>query len=437
MTVPQPVPPAPMTGVRAATRDTFRSFGNRKFRYFFAGQLISQAGTWMQSVALIWVVLQLTDDGFALGLTTAAQFLPVLIFGAWGGVLADRVDRHRFMITTQTTFTLVAGVIAILMVIDRLTMPAIYVLSLLYGCITAIDNPTRRTLVVDLVGVDEVPNAVALHSAMMTGSRVIGPSIAGVLITTVGVQWCFIVNTASYFAVIGALLMMDRSKIRPAPRVARARGQLRAGLRYVWSQSELRNAIVLLAVVGTLAFEYQVTLPLLAERTLDAGAGGFTLLYSAMSLGSVVGALTMARRRTVELGFLVRAAWALVAATTVLSFAPNLPMAVLAVVPVGVATILLVSGANSLVQLKAEPTMRGRALALTTVVFLGSTPIGGPIAGFVSEHVGARAGLMLGAVGTAAVVLWVGRSMARADAGLPNPLSDPVIRPAGSEATPG
>ncbi len=397
-----------MTGLRAATGETFRSLRVRNFRLFFVGQLTSQAGTWMQSVALIWVVLKLTDNGLALGLATAAQFLPVLLLGAWGGVIADRVDRHRFMVMTQIAFTVVAAGFAVLMVLDRLTIAAIYGLSLLYGVITAVDNPTRRTLVVDLVDTEDIPNAVALNSAMMTGSRVIGPSIAGLLITTVGVEWCFIVNTVTYLAVIGALLRMDRRAIRAAPRMARARGQLVEGLRYVWATPVLRQSLTLLTVVGTLAFEYQVTLPLLAERTLDAGAGGFTLLYSAMSVGSVVGALTMARRRSVDVAFLVRSAWGLVIATTLLALSPTLPIAVIAVMPVGAATIFLVSGANSVVQLQADPAMRGRALALTTVVFIGSTPIGGPIAGFVSEHLGARWGLLMGAFATALIALWVG-----------------------------
>lgn len=420
-----------MTGVREATGDTFRSLKIRNFRLFFLGQLTSQTGTWMQSVALIWVVLQLTDNGFALGLTTAAQFLPVLVLGAWGGVLADRVDRHHFMIGTQVAFTVLAGAFAVLMLLDQLTMPFIYGLSFLYGCVTAIDNPTRKSFVVDLVGTEDVPNAVALSSAMMTGSRVVGPSIAGLLITTVGVEWCFILNTVTYFAVIGALLRVDRSKVRDAPRVARAKGQLADGLRYVWSERELRDSIALLTVVGTLAFEYQVTLPLLAERTLDAGAGGFTMLYSAMSVGSVIGALTMARKRTVEISFLIRSAWGLAAAMAVLAIAPNLLLSVVAVIPVGAATIFLVSGANSLIQLKADPTMRGRALALTTVVFLGSTPIGGPIAGYVSEHFGAPAGLMMGAVATGLAALAIGRNRPPAPAVDAEPAIDhsPVLTP--------
>ncbi len=387
---------------------TFRSLGRRNFRLFFVGQLTSQAGTWMQTVSVAWVVLQLTDSGVALGVVTAARFLPVLVLGAWGGVVADRVERWRFMVTTQVAFTVVAGAFAVAIVLDRLGVELIVGLSVLFGLLTAVDNPTRRTLVADLVEPDEVPNAVALHSAMMTGSRVIGPALAGVLITTVGVEWCFIINTLSYLAVIGALLLMDRRAIRPAPQVARAKGQLREGLRYVWATPNLRHALVLLAVIGTLAFEYQVTLPLFAERTLGAGAGGFTTLYSAMSVGSVAGALLMARRESIDLRFLVRASWGLAIATTLLALAPNLALALVAIVGVGTTGVFLMSGANALIQVEADDRMRGRALALTAVVIIGSTPIGGPIAGWVSEQYGARMGLVLGAVGAAAAAVWVG-----------------------------
>ena len=412
-TDPEPTPSGPgrgrrPSGLRSAVGGTFRSLGRRNFRLFFAGQLTSQAGTWMQTVSVAWVVLQLTDSGVALGVVTAARFVPVLILGAWGGVLADRVDRWRFMVVTQIAFTVVAGAFAAAIVLDRLTVPLIFALSVVFGLLTAIDNPTRRTLVTDLVDPDDVPNAVALHSAMMTGSRVIGPAVAGVLITTVGVEWCFIINTISYLAVIGALLAMDRGAIRPAPQVARAKGQLAEGLRYVWATPQLRQAMILLAVIGTLAFEYQVTLPLFAERTLAAGAGGFTLLYSAMSVGSVAGALIMARRDSIDLRFLVRGAWGLAATTLVLSATPNLALALVAIVPVGATSVFLMAGANALVQVEADDEMRGRALALTAVVIIGSTPIGGPIAGWVSEAFGARAGLAIGGIGAALVASWVG-----------------------------
>ncbi|MFV0525170.1 MAG: MFS transporter [Acidimicrobiales bacterium] len=422
--------PTPQPEPTSWAAQTFRSLRVRNFRLFYMGQFISQGGTWMQTVSLSWVVLQLTDSGVALGLVTAAQFLPVLLFGAWGGVLADRVDRHRFMLMTQAGLTLVAVAFSVLVLFDRLTIAAVYGLSTAYGLLTAVDNPTRRTLVADLVPTDDVANAVSLHSAMMTGSRVFGPALAGLLITTVGVKWCFVVNATSYLAVIFALLAMDRDQIRPAPMVAKAKGQLVAGLRYVWSTPELRDAIILLAVVGTLAFEYQVTLLLLAERTFTAGAVGYTLLYSCMSVGSVIGALGIARRRNVDLRFLLTGSWALVGATVAISLAPTLALAAAASVLVGGSNIMLMSGANALMQLHAAPEMRGRALALTAVVFAGSTPIGGPIAGWVSEHFGARAGLLIGAIATAVVAAALGWSRYRP---VPRPTSpeDPGREPAG------
>lgn len=399
--------------LRRTAGDTFRSLRSPNFARFFAGQSVSQSGTWMQSIAVIWVVLRLTDDGFALGLATAAQFAPVLVFGAWAGVVADRVDRHRFLIATQCAFAAVAVAFAALHFADRLTLPAIYVLSSLFGVVTALDNPTRRAFVVDLVDVDDVPNAVGLNSALMTGSRVIGPAVAGVLIGGVGVEWCFVANAVTYVAVLGALGSMDRDDIRPAPRVPRGRGQLREGFRYVWRDPELRLPLILLAVIGTLTFEFQVTLPLLAERTFSGSAGFFTLLYSSMSVGAVIGALVIARRTDADTRFLIRSAWALGTAMAVLAVAPTRWVAVAAVIPVGVTSIFLMSGSNAVINLRADPTMRGRALALTAVVFLGSTPIGGPIAGAASEAFGARAGIGLGAAASLAAAAWTSRALGR------------------------
>ncbi|MCB0994075.1 MAG: MFS transporter [Acidimicrobiales bacterium] len=384
--------------LRLVAGDTFRSLKVRNYRLFFLGQLVSQAGTWMQLVAVIWVVYRLTDDGVTLGLVTATQFLPVLLFGAWAGVVADRVDHHRFMIGTQVAFTVIAVAFAGLVLTDRLSLPAIYVLSTGFGFVTALDNPVRRALVVDLVESEDVPNAVALNSSLMTGSRVIGPSVAGAVISGAGVEWCFVVNAITYGAVLYALMRMDRSCIRSSPKVSRAKGQLREGLRYAWREPRLRLPLLLLTVIGTLAFEFQVTLPLLAERALDGGANTFTLLYSVMSVGSVIGALGIARRRDVSTHLLAWAAIWLGVSMALLALAPNVPLALLAAIPVGMATIVLISGANAVVQLRTTPEMRGRVLALTAVVFIGSTPIGGPIAGWFGEHYGAPAGMWLGAV---------------------------------------
>ena len=397
----------------AAAHDTFRSLRVRNFRLFFAGQLVSQAGTWMQSVAIIWVVLELTDDGVALGLATAAQFLPVLVLGAWAGVVSDRVDRHRFLMGTQAAFAVVAVVFTVLMFTDAITLPLIYLLSGAFGVVTALDNPARRALVVEMVAEPEVPNAVGLNSALMTGSRVIGPALAGVIITNAGARWCFLANVLTYAAVLVALARMDRSQLRTPPRVVRARGQLREGFRYVWRTPDLRLPLILLAVIGTLTFEFQVTLPLLAERSFDGGAGTFTMLYSAMSAGAVAGALLVARRTDVDTRFLAHSALWLGATMGLLAVAPNQWFGLVAIVPVGLTSIFLISGSNAVIQLRADPSMRGRALALTAVVFLGSTPIGGPVAGAVSEHLGARAGIAMGAVAALLAGVWTIRALRR------------------------
>jgi MFS family permease len=397
--------------LRLAGHVTFRSLASRNFRLFFSGQLISQAGTWMQSVAITWLVFDLTGSGVALGLVTAAEFLPILVLGAWAGVIADRVDRHRLMICTQSAFLVLATTLAVLTLSDGITVGALFGLSLVFGIINAFDNPSRRALVVELVPETDVPNAVGLNSALMTGSRVVGPTLAGVLIAGPGAGVCFVVNAVSYVAVIVALLRMNRARFRSSPRVPKAKGQLREGLRYLWRTPELRLPIILMAVIGTVAFNYPVTLPLLAERTFHGTAATFTTLFATLSLGSVVGALVVARRSSVGLRFLVRSGAGLALAPLALAAAPTLPLAFLATLAVGFCNVLLISGANTVVQLRAAPPMRGRVLALLTVVFLGSTPIGSPIIGAVAELTDVRVALALGGLATGLATAWTVRQM--------------------------
>jgi MFS family permease len=392
--------------LRVATHDTFRSFDSRNFRLFFSGQIVSQAGTWMQSVAIVWVVLDLTGSGLALGLVTAAEFLPILLLGAWAGVITDRVDRHRMMLATQGAFLALAFALSVLTLTGNATVPALFALSLVFGTINAFDNPSRRALVVELVGEDDVPNAVGLNSALMTGSRVVGPALAGLLIAGPGAGVAFAVNTVTYVAVIAALARMDRSQFRAAPRVAKAKGQLREGFRYVWRTPDLRLPLIMVAVIGMLAFNYQVSLPLIAERTFGGTATTFTLLFATMSLGSVAGALLVARQTDLGLGFLLRAGTGLAVSSFALALAPTLLLAFLASLAVGFTNVLIISGANAVVQLRAAVLMRGRVLALLSVVFLGSTPIGSPIIGFVAEELGPRAAVGLGGVATALAVAW-------------------------------
>ncbi len=387
-----------MTRLRAFGSDTFRSLRSRNFQLFFGGQIISQTGTWMQMVAIGLLVLDLTDSGVAVGLVTAAQFLPILVLGAWGGVLADRRDRHHLLLITNGVGAMVAFAFAVLVLTDVAALWSIYLLTFAAGTVTALENPTRRAFVTDLVEDADVPNAVGLNSTLMTGSRVVGPAVAGALIAGPGIGWCFAVNAFSYLPQLWLFARMDRSRFRPAERVAKAKGQLRDGLRYVWGEPELRLPLVLVTAVGTLAFNFSVILPLFATRDLDGGPATFTTLFSVMSVGSVIGALTIARRTHADTVFLARCTIALGVAMVLLATAPVTLVAYLAVVPVGVTSVMVVSGANAVVQLGTIPAMRGRVLALIAVVFLGSTPVGGPITGWISEDLGARWALGLGAV---------------------------------------
>ena len=397
--------------LRLATRTTFRSLQTRNFRLFATGQIISQAGTWMQTVAIVWVVLDLTDSGTALGLVTAAQFLPMLLLGAWTGLLADRLDRHKLLIGTQLSFTALAVVFSALTLADAATVPVMYLLSLVFGIITAFDNPARRVFVSELVEPDDVPNAVGLNSALMTGSRVVGPALAGAVIAGPGAPLCFVLNAVTYVAVIVALLRMDRSAFRATPLVVRAKGQMREGFAYVWRTPELRLSLALVGVIGVTAFNYQVTLPLLAERTFDGDATTFTLLYTTMSIGSLGGALTVARKTDLQMSFMVRAGSILAVSTLALALAPNLPLAFLACLPVGYSSIYLFSGSSAAVQLMADPAMRGRVLALLAMLFLGSTPIGSPIVGWICEMTNPRVGIALGGVATGLCTLWTARQL--------------------------
>jgi len=386
-----------VTRVRAFGADTFRALRSANFRLFFAGQTISQTGTWMQMVAIGLLVLDLTDSGVAVGLVTAAQFVPILVLGAWAGVLADRSDRHRLLLRLNAVGAVLAAAFAAVVLTDHADLWLVYVLTVAAGTVTALENPTRRAFVTDLVDDAHVANAVGLNSTLMTGSRVIGPAVAGAIIAGPGIGWCFAVNALSYLPQLHLFARMDRSRFRASERVAKAKGQLVEGLRYVWGEPDLRLPLLLVTAVGTLAFNFSVILPLFATRDLDGSAATFTTLFSFMSLGSVAGALTVARRTGADTRFLARGTLALALAMAALAVAPNALVAYLLAVPVGVTSVLVISGSNAVVQLGAAPAMRGRVLALLAVVFLGSTPIGGPVAGYISETFGARWALTLGA----------------------------------------
>lgn len=387
-----------MTDLRTFGSDTFHSLRIRNFRLFFVGQALSQNGTWMQLVAIDLLVLHLTDDGVAVGIATAARLAPILLLGAWGGLLSDRLDRHRLLIGLNAAGALVATVFFIVVALGVESVHVIYLLAAASGVVTALENPPRRSIVTDLVPDRYLTNAIGLNSAMMVGSKVVGPAIAGVLITTTSITLCFAANALSYIPQLTLFARMDRDRFRPAEKVAKAKGQIRDALRYVWTEPELRLPLMLVMATGAMNFNYPVIFPLFAIRDLHGGDATYSLLLSIMSVGSVIGALTIARRTSITNRYLALTAIVLAGTSALLAVAPNIALATLATVPVGIATMLVNSGSNSLVQLSAAPEMRGRVLAMMAVVFVGSAPLGAPLVGWIAEHAGARTALAVGAL---------------------------------------
>ena len=383
--------------LRLATADTFRSMRHRNFRLFFGGQLISQTGTWMSMVTQTLLVLKLTDSGIALGMLTAFQFGPMLVLGAWGGAIADRADKRKLLITVQCFAMAQSIVLGLLVLGDLATVPVVFAMAGVQGILNSFDNPTRRAFVVEMVPVEDLPNAVSLNSAVMTGSRVLGPAAAGALVLTVGYGWPFIIDGLSYIAVIAGLVMMRPAELYRSAPARRGKGQVREGLRYMRSEPNLFVPLVMMALIGTFAFNFSVTVPLLVKGPLGAGTGSFTLLFSVLSLGSLIGALATARRAIVAPRHLVRAAAAFGATMVLLAAVPTMGAAYPAGVLLGLASIAFMTSSTAIVQLLAGPEYRGRVLAIQAMVFLGSTPIGGPIVGIISDTAGPRVGILVGA----------------------------------------
>jgi MFS family permease len=375
---------------------TFRSLGVRNFRLFFVGQLVSQVGNWMTLVAQTLLVLRITDNGVALGGVAACQFGPLLLFGTWSGLLADRLDKRRLLLGVQAFAMAQSFALAALALADHPSLLGLYAVALAGGFATALDNPARRAFVVEMVPADHLQNAVSLNSALMTSSRVVGPALAGLLVSTVGFAWCFALDGISYIAVLVALGRMRPAELWPAPVAERGKGQIRAGLRYARSIPELWVPLLMTALVGTLAFNFNVVIPLFVKRSLGGGDAAFTLLFSVLSLGSLVGALLSARRTTVTLRHVGIASAALGVSLLLLAAVPNLIAAFPVGALVGLTSIAFLTTATTIFQLRADPSMRGRVLALQAIVLLGSTPIGGPLLGAICDGFGPRAGLALG-----------------------------------------
>jgi MFS family permease len=377
---------------------TFASLEVRNFRLFMFGQGLSMCGTWMQTIGLSWLVLKLTHSGTQIGLVVAAQFLPILLFGVWGGVIADRFDKRRILYFTQTAAGLLALTLGLLVVTNHIHLWMIYVLATGLGLVTVIDNPSRQTFVIEMVGRARLKNAVTLNSTVVNGARIIGPSIAGVLILSVGIGQCFLINAASYVAVLIALAMMNKAELYTTPHSERTTGQIRAGLRYVWSVPRLRATLIMMFIIGTFTYEFPVILPLLATVTLHGNAGTYASMTAAMGIGSVFGGLYVAGQKAAGSKQLIMAAVLFGCSILLLSAVPGLTASIIVLSVVGALSILFISIGNTTLQLTSEPTMRGRVMSLWTIAFLGTTPIGGPIIGFIADHSNPRIGLAVGGV---------------------------------------
>ena len=397
-----------MTRVVHAGRVTFAALSIPNYRRYYSGQAISMIGTWMQMTAQAWLVLRLThSSSTVLGLIVALQTLPVLVLGPYGGVIADRVNKRRLMIALQSAMGLQALALGLLTLTGVVQVWEIGLLAALLGLNNAFENPARQSFMMEMIGPEHLRNAVSLNSVLVNVARSIGPAVAGILIATVGEGVCFLANAASFVAVVFSLTTMDGHQLSPSTPTPRARGQLREGLRYVRSTPALATPLVMMGLVGCLTYEFQVSLPVMADRGLRVGATGFGFMTAAMGVGAVFGGLLVAARGKTGLRPLVVAAFGFGVAMALAALAPSLAFELVALAIVGAGSITFMSTGNSTLQLEAAPEMRGRVMSLWFVAFQGSTPIGGPIIGATMAALGPRAGLGVGAA-TALLVACAG-----------------------------
>jgi len=382
----------------AALRRSVDSLSVPNYRRYFGGQIVSLSGNWMQMVAEIWLVLSLTGSGVAVGMTTALQFLPILLFGAWGGLLADRFSKRRLLMVTQALMALPALALFAVTVTGAVETWMVLALVFVRGSVNAVDNPTRQSFAIEMVGPDRVVNAVSLNSVLIHSARLVGPALAGVLIAVVGVAPCFAVNALSFAGMIVALWLMDPAQLNAPPLAQRQSGAIRAAVRYVRRTPELVVPLALMALVGTFGLNFQVILPLLARFSFDGGASTYAILVAAMGAGSVIGALATGAHGRTDARLISGSALAFGVLALLAALMPSLALEVPVVALLGASAVSFAAAINSSLQLAVEPEMRGRVMALYSIVFLGSTPIGGPLAGWLSEAYDPRVALLLAAV---------------------------------------
>ena len=402
----------------AALRRSFDSLKVPNFRRYFKGQVVSLSGNWMQTVAEVWLILSLTNSGFAVGLATALQFLPILVLGAWGGSLADRFAKRNLLMVTQALMMIPPLVMLGVTAAGVVTPAMVFGLIFIRGTLLAVDNPARQAFVMEMVGPDRIVNAVSLNSVIVHSARVAGPAVVGILIATVGVAPCFGLNAATYLVMIWALYGMDPRRLSEPPRVdSREPGRVRAAVRHVLDTPELAMPLLLMAVVGTLGLNFQVILPLLARLTFEGGASSYAVLVSSMGAGSVIGALVTGARGKTGMGVIATSALAFGGLAMAAALMPSLASEIPILALLGASAVTFAAAINSTIQLAVSPEMRGRVMALYSVVFLGSTPIGGPLVGFISESADPRLALAMASISgliAAAAAWWIsGRNRQR------------------------
>ncbi|NJP15513.1 MFS transporter [Streptomyces thermoviolaceus subsp. thermoviolaceus] len=392
----------------------FSSLKIRNYRLFFLGQVVSNTGTWMQRIAQDWLVLSLTGSSAAVGITTALQFLPMLLFGLYGGVLVDRLPKRPTLLCTQSVMALTGLALAGLTLSGHVQVWHVYLAAFVMGLATVLDNPARQTFVSEMVGPQQLQNAVSLNSANFQSARLIGPAVAGVMITSVGTGWAFLVNGLSFAAPITGLLLMRARELHVVERAPRGKGQLREGLRYVAGHPNLLWPIVLVGFIGTFGFNFPVWLSAYADDVFHAGAGAYSLFNTVMAVGSLAGALLAARRGTARLRLLIAAAAAFGALEIVAAVAPEYWLFALLMAPIGVFGLTVNVTANTTVQMGTAPAMRGRVMSLFMMVFVGGTPLGAPLVGWMTDTWGARAGFAVGGAISLVAAVTIGLLLARA-----------------------
>lgn len=370
----------------------------------------------MQRIGQAWLVLEITGSGTLLGATAALQHLPTLLVGPWGGLFADRIDKRKLLVCTHILGGVLALVLALLVATGSVRFWMVLALALAHGSVVAFEHPARHSFVMEIVGKRHVTNAIMLNSVTFNAAKAVGPAVAGVVIATRGIAASFFMNAATYAVAAIALVLLRVGKPDPSAILPRERGQLREGLRYAWHTPSLRLTLGLMLVSGTLAYEWAVSLPLLARGAFDGDAATFGAMFSAMGLGAVIGGLFLAGRIQATETSLIVTAWLFGSVMLITSASPTLPLAITALFILGGASVAFRSIATTLVQLRSEPRMRGRVTALLSVALGGTTPIGAPLIGWLGENIGSRFAFALGGVGTlvvaALITLWRRRTIA-------------------------